>query len=257
MSSNRGSRPFLTAAVGGVLVLLGGCASRGVGAPTGSATGTSSVPLASATPWPLSATELATALPSGNELPGYSVNAKPELKTDGGPERQGVRPAACRPLEDAHDGLSATAAASARVSISASVFAPPDESITFTSHRPGGAASDLASIEKALGTCPSLSFRNRYGAWIRTDVNRVRDRVSAGDASVSFRMHFVMDIGGSKMDTYRLVTVVRSGEATMTVVSDSSVGSQLSAAKKRTFSPKLDQTLLEREANALRGAQHS
>ena len=69
-------------------------------------------------------------------------------------------------------------------------------------------------------------------------------------------MHWTLNIDGFKSDTYDLVTTVRSGEATITVVSDSIVGSQLSDAKKRAFLPKLDQQLLKRQADALGAAQH-
>jgi hypothetical protein len=76
-----------------------------------------------------------------------------------------------------------------------------------------------------------------------------------GDASVSFRTHSASDLDGFKSDADSLITIVRSGEATITVVSDSIVGSQLSAAKKRAFLPKLDQQLLKRQADALLEAQ--
>lgn len=147
--------------------------------------------------------------------------------------------------------------ASAWVHISASVFAPPTETLTFSSYRLRGAGAYLASVDKALDACPSLSFLNRYGDRVRVDSERVADHVAVGDASVSFRMHWVSDVGGFKTDTYSLITTVRSGEATVTVVSDSMVGSQLSAVKKRVFLPKLDQHLLQRQADALREAQHS
>ncbi|MFJ8036002.1 hypothetical protein [Streptomyces sp. NPDC096032] len=112
-------------------------------------------------------------------------------------------------------------------------------------------------MEKALDACTSLSFLNNFGDRVTVAVERVVDQVAVGDATVSFRMHWASDVGGSKLEMYSLITTVRSGEASITVVSDSSVGSQLSAAKKRAFLPKLDQQLLKDEADALRNAHHS
>ncbi|WP_369242211.1 hypothetical protein AB5J56_44700 [Streptomyces sp. R21] len=201
---------------------------------------------------------MAAALPEQGALPGYSVNnSAPETTTGGDKSDQSVRPAACQPLEDARSGVFADSAATAWIHISASKFAPPDETLTFTSYRSGAAGAHLASLDKALAACPSLSFQNRYGDRVSVDVERVKDEVSAGDASVSFRMHWTLNIDGFKSDTYDLVTTVRSGEATITVVSDSIVGSQLSDAKKRAFLPKLDQQLLKRQADALGAAQHN
>ncbi|MFE7511416.1 hypothetical protein ACFU8I_09345 [Streptomyces sp. NPDC057540] len=90
-----------------------------------------------------------------------------------------------------------------------------------------------------------------------TDVERVKDEVSVGHGSVSFRMHWTLDIDGFKSETYSLVTTVRSKEATVTVVSESMVGSRLPDAKKRALLPKLDQKLLKSQADALGAAQHS
>ncbi|MFF3248806.1 hypothetical protein ACFYWY_34930 [Streptomyces sp. NPDC002870] len=112
-------------------------------------------------------------------------------------------------------------------------------------------------MDKALDACPSLSFLNRYGDRVQVDIEGVADQVPAGDATVSFRMHFTTDAGRFKTDHDSLITTVRSGEAIITVVSDSIFASQLSAAKKRSFLPKLDQNLLKRQADALREAQHS
>ncbi|MEE1808893.1 hypothetical protein [Streptomyces sp. BE133] len=254
MSSNRTSRSLVAAAIGAGLVLLGGCAS-GEGNASSSASTASPAPSPSVTVRPPGAAELAAALPQGESLPGYSVNGEPESRTGVGTPDRSVRPAACRALQDARSGSSSTSVAEARVFISASTFAPPIETLTFTSHRPGGAASYLAAVDKELDACPSLSFLGRSGDRIRAEIERVPDRVSAGDASVSFEMHWALDVDGLTMETFSLVTAVRSGEAIMTVTSDSSVGSRLSAAKKRALLPKLDQALLKREADALRAAQ--
>ncbi|MFF6804599.1 hypothetical protein [Streptomyces sp. NPDC012616] len=200
---------------------------------------------------------MAAALPEQGALPGYSVNSAPETKAGGGTSDPSVRPKACQPLEDARSGVFADSVASAWVHISASEFAPPEETLTFTSYRFGAAGAHLASLNAALDACPSLSLRSRYGDRVSMDVERVKDEVSVGHDSVSFRMHWTLDIDGFKSETYSLITTVRSGEATVTGVSESSVGSQLSDAKKRAFLPKLDQKLLKRQADALGAAQHS
>ncbi|MER6560821.1 hypothetical protein ABT300_24440 [Streptomyces sp. NPDC001027] len=200
---------------------------------------------------------MAAALPEEGALPGYRVTSAPETKTGGEKSDHSVRPAACQPLEDARSRVFADSVASAWVNISAQEFAPPTETLTFTSYRSRGAGAYLSSLDTALDTCPSLSLLSRYGDRVDVGVERVKDQVSVGDASVSFRMHWALNVDGFKSETYSLVTTVRSGEGTITVVSDSSVGSQLSDAKKRAFVPKLDQQLLERQADALGEAQRS
>ncbi|MDX5563726.1 hypothetical protein PYK79_10725 [Streptomyces sp. ID05-04B] len=200
---------------------------------------------------------MAAALPEEGALPGYSVISTPETKTGGEKSDHSVRPAACQLLEDARSGVFADSVASAWVNISAPGFAPSTERLTFTSYRSRGAGAYLASLDTALDACPSLSLLDRDGDRVNAGVERVKDQVSVGDASVSFRMHWALNIGGFKSETYSLVTTVRSGEATITVVTDSSFGSQLSDAKKRAFLPKLDQQLLKRQADALGEAQHS
>ncbi|WP_371599314.1 hypothetical protein [Streptomyces sp. NBC_00564] len=204
---------------------------------------------------PLSAAELTAALPRDGSLPGYSVTSTPESSTDGSTSDPDVRPEACRPLWDARAGASATSVARAWVSISPSGFAPPTESLTFASYDSDSADAHLASLDKALDACPSLSFLSRYGDRVTADIERVASQVTLGDASVSFRMHWTADLNGFKSDTFSLITTVRTGEATVTAVSDSSVGSQLSASKKRAFMPKLDHDMLKSQADALRKAQ--
>jgi hypothetical protein len=261
MSLNR-SRPFVFVALAGtVLTLVGGCAPGRIDTAAESASPSPVAPSPSTTVRALSAAELAAALPKDGTLPGYTVTSAPETETVGDEFDQSVRPAACQPLEDAKAGVFTDSVASARVHISASRFAAPDETLTFTSYRPGGVGAHLAALDTALDACPSLSLRNQYGGRVRVDVERVRDDVSVGDASVSFRMHWSARIDGLKdgykAEAYILVTTVRSGEATITAVSDIGVGSQLSDAKKRAFLPKLDHQLLKRQADALGAAQRS
>lgn len=68
-------------------------------------------------------------------------------------------------------------------------------------------------------------------------------------------MHWTNDQGGFKSDTFVLITTVRAGDATVTDVADIIVGSRLSAAKKRSFMPKVDPDLLNSQVAALREAQ--
>lgn len=259
MSPSRGSRPLVAVAAGAVLALAGGCASGGDDTADESV---SSSPALSPKPskteqQPLTTAELATALPRQGALPGYSVNGAPETRTGAEKSDHSVRPAACQPLEDARSGVFADSAAGARVPISALKFAPPTEILTFTSYRPRGAAAHLASLTAALDACPSFSMPSRYGDRLSVDVARAEDQVSAGDASVSFRMHWVTTVNGFTSDTYVLVTTIRSGEATLTDVADTSAGGQLSDAKKRSFLPKPDGRLLKSQADALGRAQHA
>ncbi|MFI8530532.1 hypothetical protein ACIGMX_09805 [Streptomyces aquilus] len=72
---------------------------------------------------------------------------------------------------------------------------------------------------------------------------------------MSFRMRWTSDQDGFKADTFVLITTVRAGEATVTDSADISVGSQLSAAKKSTFMPKVDPDMLNSQVDALREAQ--
>ena len=255
MSSSRGSSSLIAAAA--MVTLAGGCASGTDNTAAGSASSSPfPSPRSSATVRPLTAAELAAALPEEGSLPGYTIDSAPETTTTaGGSTDEAVRPTACRPLHDARSGALAASVATARVHISATGSAPPTETVTFTSYRPGGAAAHIASLDKALDACPSLSFLNRYGDRVSLDVEPVADQVAVGDAAVSFRTHSASDIGGFTSDADSLITIIRSGNATITVVSDSIIGSQLSTAKKRAFLPKLDQQLLKRQADALRQAQ--
>ncbi|MFF4909013.1 hypothetical protein ACFY2T_29560 [Streptomyces sp. NPDC001260] len=262
MSFIRGRRCLFAAAVGAVLTVVGGCAPGG--SDTAAASAPSSAGASSpsaAVRRPLSAAELAAALPKDGTLPGYDVNSEPETETAGDESAESVRPAACEPLDNARSGIFTDSVASAWVHISALKFAPPDETLTFTSYRSGGAAAHFAALAKALDACPSLSLPNRFGGRVSVDVTRVKDNAPAGDASVSFRMHWSARTGGPKdaykTDTEILVTTVRSGEATLTVVSDIGFASQLSDAKKHAFIPKIDQQLLKRQADALSAAQRS
>jgi hypothetical protein len=204
---------------------------------------------------PLSAAELTAALPRDGSLPGYTVTGTPKSSTAGSTSDPDVRPEACRPLWDARAGASATSIARAWVAITPSEFAPPTETLTFASHDSDSADAYLASLDKALDTCPSLSFLSRYGDRTTADIERVVSQVTLGEASVSFRMHWTADQNGFGSDTFFLITTVRAGEATVTAVSDISVGSQLSASKKRAFMPKLDHDMLKSQADALRKAQ--
>ncbi|NED35946.1 hypothetical protein [Streptomyces sp. SID8499] len=259
MSSSRGSRSLVAVAAGAVFALAGGCASGGDDTADESAPSPPALsPRPSATgQQPLTAAELAAALPRQGALPGYRVNSAPEARTGAEKSDHSVRPAACQPLEDARSGVFADSAAGARVPISPLKFAPPTETLTFTSYRPRGAAAHLASLTTALDACPSFSMPTRYGERVSVDVARAEDQVSAGDASVSFRLHWATTANGFTSDTYVLVTTVRSGEATLTDVADTGVGSQLSDAKKRAFLPKPDERLLKSQADALDRAQHA
>jgi hypothetical protein len=133
-------------------------------------------------------------------LPGYSVTGAPESSTDGSTSDADVRPEACRPLWDARSGASATSVARAWVSISPSGFAPPTESLTFASYDSDGADAHLASLDKALDACPSLSLLSRYGDRVTADIERVASQDTLGDASVSFRMHWTIDLNRLKSD---------------------------------------------------------
>ncbi|MFJ2232543.1 hypothetical protein [Streptomyces sp. NPDC087859] len=188
-------------------------------------------------------------------MPGYIVTGTPRSSTDGGTSHADVRPKACRSLWDARARASTTSVASAWIPIARSVFAPPSQSLTFTSYGSGGAETYLASLDKAVDACSSLSFLASDGTRATGDVERVKNQVALGDASVSFRMHWKFDQDGFKSDTFVLVTTVRVGEATVTDVADASVGSQLSASKKRAFIPKVDPDMLNSQVAALRRAQ--
>jgi len=257
MSFDRCRCALTVAVVGAVVVLAEGCsaATSDVGVESGKSA-TPGTPSASVRP--LSATELVAALPTEGALPGYRVLDAPRPDADdggkGGTSHSDVRPKACRPLWDA-TARAAESAASARVPIARSKFAPPTEFLSFASYDPGDAEAHLASLDKALSTCPSLSFLDSYGDRGTADVKRVENKAALGDASVSFRMHWTYDQGGFKSDTFVLVTVVRAGEATVTDVADVVVGNRLSAAKKRAFIPKVDPAMLNSQVDALREAQ--
>lgn len=252
MSSNRASRHLIAVAASAVCLLVGSCA-QGAGSTADDAAASSPSRTAAR---PLTGAQLAAALPTQGALPGYKVTNTPETKVGGNKPDLSVRPAACQPLQGARSGRSAASVASASVNISDHTFAPPEETLTFTSYRPGEAGAYLTSLNTALDACPSLSLLTLYGERLSRNVERVKDQVSVGDASVSYRTHFTSTVDGFKGEMFSLITIVRSGNATITVVTDSSVGSQLPEAKKRAFVPKLDQQLLKREAAALAAAQH-
>ncbi|MFE6484241.1 hypothetical protein ACFVGN_15070 [Streptomyces sp. NPDC057757] len=204
---------------------------------------------------PLSAAELTAALPRDGSLPGYTVTSTPESTNVSSTSDPNVKPEACRPLWDAHGGASAASVARAWVLMTSTGFAPPTESLTFASYDSGSADAHLASLDKALDACPSLSFLSQYGDRVTADIERVASQVTMGDASTSFRMHWTLDLNGLESDTFSLITTVRTGEATVTAVSDSIVGSQLSASQKRAFLPKMDHDMLKSQADDLRKAQ--
>lgn len=204
---------------------------------------------------PLGNAELVAALPTEGTLPGYRVLDTPKSGGDGGTSNSGVRPRACRPLWDARARAATTSVASAWIPIARSDFTPPTEFLSFASYDSGDAEAYLSSLDKALTTCSSLSFPNSLGTRGTADVKRVDNKVALGDASVSFRMHWTVDQGKFKSDTFVLITTVRVGEATVTDVADIGVGNQLSAAKKRAFMPKVDPGMLKSQVDALREAQ--
>ncbi|KOG32745.1 hypothetical protein AQJ84_34600 [Streptomyces resistomycificus] len=204
---------------------------------------------------PLSGAELVAALPTEGALPGYIVTGTPKSSADGGTSDSDVRPKACRSLWGARARASTGSVASAWIPIARSGFAPPTEFLTFASYDSGGAKAHLASLDTALNTCSSLSFLDSYGTRHTADVERVENQTALGDTSVSFRMHWTYDQDGFKSDTFVLVTTVRQGEATVTDVANASVGSQLSASKKRAFMPKVDPDMLNSQVAALREAQ--
>lgn len=254
MSLERGRCALTVAAVGAVLVLAGGCSSS-----TGDVSAEPKTPAPSkASPTsvqPLSGAELVAALPTEGAIPGYIVTGTPKSSTDGSTSHSDVSPKTCRSLWDARARASTTSVARAWIPIARSEFAPPSEILTFTSYGSGGAETYLASLDKALDTCSSLSFLASDGTRATADVERVENQVALGDASVSFRMHWKIDQDGFKSDTFVLITTVRVGEATITDVADASVGSQLSASKKRAFMPKVDPDMLNSQVAALREAQ--
>ncbi|MFJ1812054.1 MULTISPECIES: hypothetical protein [unclassified Streptomyces] len=198
---------------------------------------------------------MAAALPSDGSLPGYSVTGTPKTSTGGGTSDPDVRPEACRPLWDARAGVSVTSVARAWVAITPSGFAPPTEVLTFAGYGPDRAEAYVGSLDKALDACPSLSFVSRNGDRTTADVERVASPGAVGDATVSFRVHWTVDLDGFESDTFGLITTVRAGEATVTAMSDISVGSRLPASKRNAFIPKPDLAMLKSQADALREAQ--
>jgi len=254
MSFDRRRCALTLAAAGAALVLAGGCSSEasdiGVESRTSSPLGAPSASVR-----PLSEAELVAALPTEGTLPGYTVLGRPKSDADGTTSNSDVRPSACRPLWAIRAHASTTSVANAWVPITPSGAAPRTEFLSFASYDSGGADAYLASLDKALTTCSSLSFLNSYGTRDTADIERVEPQAALGDESVSFRMRWTNDQGGFKADTFVLITTVRAGEATVTDSADTSVGSQLSAAKKNTFMPKVDPDMLSSQAETLRKAQ--
>ncbi|MFH8804635.1 hypothetical protein ACH4F6_34615 [Streptomyces sp. NPDC017936] len=201
----------------------------------------------------LSADELAAALPRDGTLPGYELVGPPRT-SDGDKPQSVVGPAACRPLQDAFSAP-ASATAAAWVNLTPDTFVPPTESLTFSSYRPGGASASLAALDKALTTCATYTLQGSYGGPVTVDVERVELPDAPGDDALSFRTHWVLELDGSKSDTFRLTTAVRVGEATLTLASDIGAGSELPEAKKRALMPQLNLDLLKSQTDALRAAQ--
>lgn len=188
-------------------------------------------------------------------MPGYRVTGAPRSRTGGSTSDAGAKPEVCRPLWDARVGASATSAAWASVAIVPSDAALQTERLTFASYGPEQADAYFASLEKALDSCASLSFLSSYGDRATAEIEQLANPIVAGYVSVSFRMHWSFDRDGFKSDTYSLITTLRTGDATVTVMADSSVGSQLSASQKSAFMPQPDPDMLKSQADKLREAQ--
>ncbi|MFD4573459.1 hypothetical protein ACFWNK_13385 [Streptomyces sp. NPDC058417] len=204
---------------------------------------------------PLSAQELAAALPTEASAPGFRIVGTPTLRTGGSTWGADAEPEVCRPLWEARAGGSDRAVASASLSISHSDTALESRFLTFASLGPGQADAFVASVGKALASCASTSFVSSRGNRVTTKIEKVADPGIAGYDAVSFRMRWHSEIDGFAADTYILVTTLRAGDATLTEVADISLGSRLSAARQRAFVPKLYPDPLKAQADSLREAQ--
>lgn len=193
------------------------------GATTAPATSAAASPTAAAKA-PLTAAQLRAALVKDAEVPGYKIEASAneamspdDAMTTDKPECQPLAdPPSTRPKYARKAFVGASAGKADPGNLPASVELTQ---LLLASHAPGDAAKMVADIRQALQKCTAFTATDGAGKKTPFTIKK-GPAVTVGDESVAYAMSDTSDKEGGTA----LVTVVRSGDASVTYLSVKGTG---------------------------------
>ncbi|MDJ0341337.1 hypothetical protein QMK19_14870 [Streptomyces sp. H10-C2] len=228
-------RVVAVAAVLPVLALAAACSSDGGksddakkkdGVTTSPAVPSTAAPTAAAKP-PLTEAQLRAVLVKDADLPGYKVEASTSASMSADDKLTTDKPQ-CQPLADpvgTKPKYVRKAYAGASVAKKDALGSGAEvHRMLLASHAPGDAGKMMAELKRALDTCTAFIATAGTGKKIPFTITKAAT-VTAGDEAVSYVMADTSD----KVAGAALVTVVRSGDDSITFLSAKLTGGQAAA----------------------------